>query len=252
VPVDAAYPDLEELLSAIGEAGRRRSEIEATEGAAGKISVYWGWPLESRRRFPLAQTMDLPQPVPELAGKTFVVSGSGRRLREIIEDPAANLGCAVVNPGGTTAQHYTSPRCLFTRFTSEFNSHLAVYADQVRATGTKFHAVIHAQPPYLTYLSHIRRYQDTDFVNCHQLRWEPEMIVNLPHGLGAVAFQVPGLAELMAATVTALRQQRVIVWCKHGVVARSDQSVKRAADRAEYAETGVPPQPMGDNSETPG
>jgi len=31
----------------------------------------------------------------------------------------------------------------------------------------------------------------------------------------------------------------VVVWCKHGVMARSDQSVKRAADRVEYAETGA-------------
>ena len=31
----------------------------------------------------------------------------------------------------------------------------------------------------------------------------------------------------------------MIVWCKHGVVARSDQSVKRAADRIEYAETAA-------------
>jgi rhamnulose-1-phosphate aldolase len=30
-----------------------------------------------------------------------------------------------------------------------------------------------------------------------------------------------------------------VVWAKHGVVARSDVSVKRAADRIEYAETGA-------------
>ena len=32
---------------------------------------------------------------------------------------------------------------------------------------------------------------------------------------------------------------RVVLWAKHGVMARSDQSVKRAADRIEYAETGA-------------
>jgi rhamnulose-1-phosphate aldolase len=114
-----------------------------------------------------------------------------------------------------------------------------VHAEQVRARGTNFHAVIHAQPPYLTYLSHIQRYQSTDYLNCHLLRWEPEMIINLPEGLGAVPFQVPSSPELMAGTVEALRHHRVIMWCKHGVVARSDQSVKRAADRIEYSETGA-------------
>ncbi len=50
---------------------------------------------------------------------------------------------------------------------------------------------------------------------------------------------LPGSAQLMAATVESLRQHRVIVWGKHGVMARSDTSVKRAADRIEYAETGA-------------
>jgi rhamnulose-1-phosphate aldolase len=76
-------------------------------------------------------------------------------------------------------------------------------------------------------------------MNRHLLRWEPEMIVNLPEGLGCVPFQVPGSAQLMAGTVESLRRHRVVVWCKHGVMARSDQSVKRAADRIEYAETGA-------------
>ena len=65
------------------------------------------------------------------------------------------------------------------------------------------------------------------------------MIVNLPEGLGSVPFQLPGSPELEAATVESLRTHRVVVWCKHGVMARSDQSVKRAADRVEYAETGA-------------
>jgi len=91
----------------------------------------------------------------------------------------------------------------------------------------------------LTYLSHIQRYQDTAILNRHLLRWQPEMILNLPKGVASVPFQVPGSPELMAATVAALRRHRVIVWSKHGVVARSDQSVKRAADRIEYAETGA-------------
>jgi rhamnulose-1-phosphate aldolase len=43
----------------------------------------------------------------------------------------------------------------------------------------------------------------------------------------------------MEATVSALRIHRIILWGKHGVVARSDVSVKRASDRIEYAETGA-------------
>jgi rhamnulose-1-phosphate aldolase len=195
--------------------------------------------VEPRRKFSNQETIRLPQSVPELASKTFLVSGSGRRLREIIHDPVANLGCLVIEEGGLTGRLYTSPRRFFTNLTSEFNSHLAVHYDQVLRSGTNFHAVIHAQPPHLTYLSHVARYRDESYLNRHLLRWQPEMIVNLPEGLGSVPFQLPGSPELMAATVESLRTHRVVVWCKHGVMARSDQSVKRAADRVEYAETGA-------------
>ena len=237
--IEAPYPELDELVTLIGEAGHRLSEIEASEGAAGNISVYIGWLVDPRRRFPLVETITLPLSAPELAGSTFLVSGSGRRLREIIQDPAANLGCVVIDEGGQTGRLYTSPRRLFTNLTSEFNSHLAVHRDQVAGSHTNFHTVIHAQPPYLTYLSHLARYQDTDYLNRHILRWQPELIVQLPEGVGIVPFLVPGSAQLMEATVSALRKHRIVVWSKHGVMARSDVSVKRASDRIEYAETGA-------------
>jgi len=237
--IEAPYPELDEILFLIGEAGHRLSEIEASEGAAGNISVYAGWKIDPRRKFPLAETIELPLMVPELAGSTFLVTGSGRRLREIIQDPAANLGCLVIDEGGQTGRLFTSPRRLFKHLTSEFNSHLAVHYDRVCATGTNFQTVIHAQPPYLTYLSHIPRYQDTTYLNRHILRWQPESIVQLPEGVGYVPFLVPGSPQLMEATVATLRIHRIILWGKHGVVARSDVSVKRASDRIEYAETGA-------------
>jgi rhamnulose-1-phosphate aldolase len=237
--IEAPYPEFEELLHSIGEAGFHLAEIEASEGAAGNISVYVGWPLDPRRRFPLVETIDLPIPVPELEGALFIVTGSGRRLREVIQDPAANLGCLQVDPGGLTGQLYTSPRRLFARLTSEFNTHMAVHQDQVKHSGTNFHVVVHAQPTYLTYLSHIPRYQEATYLNQHLLRWQPETIVNLPEGIGYLDFCVPGSGELMTGNVDALRKHRIVVWAKHGVMARSDISVKRAADRVEYAETAA-------------
>jgi rhamnulose-1-phosphate aldolase len=233
------YPEIDDLLHMMGEAGRRLADIEASEGAAGNISVCLRWPVEPRSRFPLVDAIELPQPVPELAGATFLVTGSGRRLRELPDTPTAHIACIVVDEGGRTGRLYTSYHRRFERVTSEFNSHLAVHFDQIKATGTNFHAVIHAQPMHITYLSHVARYQDEQYLNTHLLRWQPETIVNLPEGIGFIPFAVPGSAELMAGTVAALRRCRIVIWAKHGVMARSDVSVKRAADRVEYAETAA-------------
>ncbi|MCS6775345.1 MAG: class II aldolase/adducin family protein [Chloroherpetonaceae bacterium] len=239
MPVDAPFPALETLMRLIGQAGRRLAEIDASEGAAGNVSVYVAWPIEPRTVFPQVETIALPHPAPALAGGGLLVSGSGRRLREILDDPTANLGFVQVDPGGTTGRLYTSERRLFRNLTSEFNSHLAVHQDQAERTGTNFHALIHAQPLHLTYLSHIPEYQDTLALSRRVLRWEPECIVHLPQGIGFIPYLIPGSAALMQANVEMLRRYRVVVWARHGVMARSDQSVKRACDRIEYAETGA-------------
>jgi rhamnulose-1-phosphate aldolase len=93
---------------------------------------------------------------------------------------------------GRSGQLYTSPRRLFAQVTSEFNSRLAVHNDQVAHTGTNFPALIHAQPPHLSYLSHIPAYREQQYINRRLLRWEPETIINLPEGLAPCPTACPG------------------------------------------------------------
>lgn len=235
----APYPELDELLNAMGDAGQRISRIHGSQGAAGNISILIGWPLEVRRRFPLEEPYHLPQPASELAGQTLIVTGSGRRLRDIHSDPEANLGAVVISQDGLSARLWSSPRRRFARVTSEFNSHLAVHSDQVARSGTNFHALLHGQPPHLTYLSHIPAYRDQSNFNQRLMRWEAETIVNLPEGIGVLPYILPGSDRLMEATVEGLRAHRVVLWSKHGVMARSDLSVARAADLIEYAESAA-------------
>jgi rhamnulose-1-phosphate aldolase len=167
--------------------------LPEVEGAAGNVSLFVGWSLEVRRRFPLMEEFELPQPVPELAGKLVMVTGSGRRLRDIHADPVANLGVVLIGADGQSVHLYTSPRRLFVRVTSEFNSHLAVHTDQVSRTGTNF------QPPHRLYLSHIPAYCDQEVLNQRLLRWEPELIVQLPERVGVLPFILPGSPALMEA-----------------------------------------------------
>jgi rhamnulose-1-phosphate aldolase len=195
--------------------------------------------MEISSWFPLREQIVLPQPVPELAGTTFLVSGSGCRLRDILDEPTANIGCMVVDRGGETGQLYTARDRQFTRLTSEFNSHLAVHYDRVLNDNVNFNAVVHAQPPYITYLSHIDVYQDEAYLNRHLLKWEPETIIQFPQGIGILKYQTPGSSDLAEATDRSLHTHTLTVWARHGVVCRSDLSVLQVCDRIEYAEAAA-------------
>ncbi|MFQ3630117.1 class II aldolase/adducin family protein [Roseiflexus sp.] len=230
---------LNDLMLQIGEAGRRMAEIGASEGAAGNISVYTDRLLEVRSVFPLVEEIELPVAAPALAGGWLLATGSGTRLREIYDHPLGNLGVLQMTPDGMRARLHTAPARLFSRLTSELNSHLAVHNDQVAATGARYSALVHAQPLHLTYLSHIPQYRDPLELNRRLLRWQPETIMAFPQGIAVLPFILPGSTELMVATVAALHAHRLVVWSKHGVMAHSDISVKRAADLIEYLETSA-------------
>ena len=231
--------DLSGLIEEMGVVGKRMCEIDACEGAAGNLSICVRGVVNTQALFPLEEEIDLPIAVPELAGATFLVTGSGRRLREVLASSGANLACIRVNEGGKTGILLTSPERAFRRVTSEFNSHLAVHYDQMLATGSEFHAIVHAQPLHLTYLSHIARYHEEQYRNAHLLRWQPETILNVPEGIGFIPFCVPGSTALMEANVQAMRQHRLVIWAHHGVMARSSVSILHAADLVEYAETAA-------------
>lgn len=239
MPINEPFPELSEILTSIGHAGARVAAIDASEGAAGNISVCIGWPIDPRRVFPVTEQIPLPLAAPHLAGRLIVVTGSGRRLGDVALDPAANLGAVLIDEDGQTGRLHTSPRRLFDHLTSEWNSHLAVHDDAVERTATNLHAVVHAQPPHLVYLSHLTDYRDEAFLNQRLLRWEPETIINLPQGIGVLPFMLPGSARLMESNVERLRNHRIVIWGKHGVMARSNISATRAVDRIEYAETAA-------------
>jgi rhamnulose-1-phosphate aldolase len=231
-------PGLDALIDSIGVAAERLDAIQATEGAAGNISIGVCWPLDLAARFPDRETMTLPERAPELAGVAFLVSGSGCRLAAIRRDPEANLGVVVVDPGGETATLHTAPRRGFRRVTSEFNTHFALHREAM-AAGAVYQAVIHAQPPSLTFLSHIARYQDEATFNRRLLRWQPELIFQFPNGIGVVPFLVPGSARLAQLTAERMRGRTLVVWAKHGIIARSTYAIEHASDHIEYAEAGA-------------
>jgi rhamnulose-1-phosphate aldolase len=234
-----ARPGIDDLLADIADGGSRICALGASEGAAGNISICLAWDLDLATRFADSREIELPAAVPALAGRTLLVTGSGCRLRQICDQPLASIGALRIAGDGATGRLWTGHEPRFERLTSELNSHLAVHNEQVERRGVDFHALVHAQPRYLTYLSHVPVYHDEQELNRRLLRWQPETIIVLPEGIRVLDFRVPGSRELQAANVEGLRSHQIVLWGKHGVMARSDVSVANAVDRVDYAETAA-------------
>jgi rhamnulose-1-phosphate aldolase len=109
----------------------------------------------------------------------------------------------------------------------------------MRIRPIELHATIHAQPRHLTFLSHIPRYQDEQYLNTRLMRWQPETIINVPEGVGVLPFLLPGSNHLMIETMLSMRDHRVVVWSQHGIMARADDSILHALDLVEYLETAA-------------
>ena len=227
---------LDSVLAEMGDVGLRMSQIDAAEGAAGNMSVYLAGEIELSARFRRQSRIALPVAVPHLADGWVAVTGGSRRLRDVAQSPETIICLLHMTPDG---QHATLYAAQGVRPTSELNTHLAVHNDHVGRRALEQHAILHAQPVHLTYLSHVPRYQDTLAFNRRLLRWQPETIIVFPEGIGVLPFQVPGSAEQMAVTTSALATHRGIIWTHHGIVTRADSGIGRASDLVEYAEAAA-------------
>jgi rhamnulose-1-phosphate aldolase len=231
-----SYVYFPQIIRDIGGAGLQLTTLGATEGSAGNISVFVHELRNLDEHFARRGEIKLPAEAPQLAGAWIVATGSGRRLRDISSDPDQSVVAMQVHDHGRRATWYAAADI---HPTSEWNSHLAVHADQVRRRDIQYHALVHAQPHFLTYLSHHPGYASSDALNDRLLRWEPETILTFPEGIGLIPFHVPGSVIQMQDTVSCLRVHRLVVWQRHGVMARSDTSASQAADLVEYGEVAA-------------
>jgi rhamnulose-1-phosphate aldolase len=222
------------LIEDIAAAGEQLTALAACEGSAGNISVFTTKPLAC----PLEAVadIDLPAPAPSLAGGWVLITASGRRLRDVGRRPASTVAALQIHGSGESATMHAAPHV---RPSSEWNSHVAIHEDQRSRRGVDHHAIVHAQPLRLVFLSHLPDITTTEELNERLMRWEPETTVVAADGVELAPFQVPGSPEQMAATVAALARSSAVVWAKHGIVTRSDVSAIAAADLVEYLEVAA-------------
>lgn len=156
---------------------------------------------------------------PELAGRSFLVTATGARFRDIASHPDKHVVLAKVADDLSGYQILIgSEESVDTLTTSEFPSHLGVHA-YLRRTDPGKKVVLHTHPDNLLALTHVGRYCSSEVLTHLLWSMHPEMKVVMPDGVGLVPYTMPGSEELAEATVKVLEDHRLVLWEKHGCVA---------------------------------
>lgn len=188
---------------------------------AGNLSIDVTQPVtRSDARFSPVRSEELVSAYPALAGRVFLVTGSGRRFRDFARDAEHNSMLLRLDEGGS---RYTvlwgGLNGLDFRPTSELPTHLLLHEHLV-TTGAEETAVLHSHPTDLIALTHMPdcRHQG----NLNRVLWSvlPEVKVFLPRGVGLVPYRAPGSEELAVATERVVQDgHTVAVWQFHGCLA---------------------------------
>jgi rhamnulose-1-phosphate aldolase len=184
------------------------------EANAGNISLR----LEKDQAAGLAPKSDwvtLSDPLPELAREAFLVTGTGRYLRNISLFPWKNVGIIELDE---TASRYR----VLEGFeptggpTSELVPHLMTHAAIKTAFNDRKRAVIHTHAPNLIALTYAL---DLDSATLSKLLWQchVECIIGFPAGIEFIPWMMAGSKAIAEATAMALRKRPLAVWQFHGV-----------------------------------
>ncbi len=151
---------------------------------------------------------------PELEGRYFLVTGTGKYFKNVPYDPAANLGLVRLADGGRTAELLWG----FTdggRFTSEFPAHMMSHVARLAADPVN-RVVMHCHPANLLAMTYVHTLDEREFT---RTLWQmcTECIVVFPDGVNVLPWMLCGTNEIGQATAEKMRTARLVVWAQHGV-----------------------------------
>ena len=151
---------------------------------------------------------------PELAGKYFLVTGTGKYFKNVQYDPAMNLGIVRLNADGTAAEKLWGLEDGGS-FTSEFPAHMMSHRARL-AVDPENRVILHCHPNNLLAMTFIHDLDEREFT--HTL-WQmcTECIVVFPDGVNVLPWMLCGTNEIGEATAEKMRTARLVVWSLHGI-----------------------------------
>ncbi|WP_237152868.1 rhamnulose-1-phosphate aldolase [Oryzibacter oryziterrae] len=161
------------------------------------------------RQIPLAD------PIPELAGQVYIVTGTGKFFRNVQLDPRNTLGVIRLTHDGAALD-------VLWGFadgggpTSELPAHLKSHLARQALTGGRDRVIMHCHATNLIALTYVLELTDA---NVTRALWEgsTECLVVFPDGVGTMPWMVPGTEIIGEATARSLGRRALVLWPFHGV-----------------------------------
>lgn len=149
-----------------------------------------------------------------LAGKYFIVTGSGKYFKNVQANPAGNLGVIRVKEDGKTLQllwgleNGAVP-------TSELPSHFMSHMARLEVDPEN-RIIMHNHATHLLAMSFTHDLDEKAFT---RTLWQmcTECLVVFPEGVSILPWIVPGTTEIGEATAAKMKETRLVLWPQHGI-----------------------------------
>ena len=149
-----------------------------------------------------------------IIGKIFIVTGTGKYFKNVMDDPETNLGIVRIAADGQTAEllwGYSDGG----KFTSEFPAHLMSHMARLSVDPAN-RVVMHCHPTNLLAMTYVHDLDEKAFT---RTLWQmcTECIVVFPDGVNVLPWMLCGTNEIGEATAAKMDTARLVVWAQHGI-----------------------------------
>ena len=176
--------------------------------------------LEENEVLPFLNPTELIREIPmifdaaSLAGKYFIVTGSGKYFKNVQANPAENLGVIRVKEDGKTLQllwGLENDAVPTSELPSHFMSHMARLE-----VDPENRIIMHNHATHLLAMSFTHDLDEKAFT---RTLWQmcTECLVVFPEGVSILPWIVPGTTEIGEATAAKMKETRLVLWPQHGI-----------------------------------
>ena len=149
-----------------------------------------------------------------LAGKIFIVTGTGKYFKNVMDDPETNLGIIRISEDGQNAEllwGYEDGG----KFTSELPAHLMSHIERLKVNPNN-RVIMHCHPINILCMTFVHELDEREFTRS-LWRTITECMVVFPDGVGLLPWMLCGTNEIGIATADKMKEFRIVVWAQHGI-----------------------------------